>query len=98
VHGIGLVIGSGASVATGCLLYHGVTLGIKGSARGDGFPAISRDCVLGAGCKILGKIVVGEECVIGPNVVLLESVEAGSIVKCPAPLISKRRKAQEPVS
>ena len=92
VHGNGVVVGDGAAIGTGCLLYHGVTLGIKGTPRGDGFPTIGRDCVLGAGCTILGPVVVGDGSVIGANVMLAESVEAGSIVKCAPPVIAKRQR------
>lgn len=89
VHGMGTVIGGGAEIGAGTLVYHGVTLGVKGSRQGDGFPRIGGDCILGAGCKVLGGIVVGDSSIVGANVVLTESLEPGSIARVPPPLISR---------
>ena len=94
VHGTGIVIGVRAEVAAGTVIYHGVTLGYKGSRqRHDGFPKIGRNCLLGAGCKILGDLTVGDDSIIGPNVVLTESVPAHSLVRVPEPVITARHTA-----
>lgn len=88
IHGIGTVIGGGAEVGRGTIIYHGVTMGIKGSRKRDGFPRVGSDCVLGAGCKLLGGLTVGDGSIIGANVVLTQSLPAGSIARVPPPLIS----------
>lgn len=87
IHGVGLVIGMGAEIKKGCVLYHQVTLGIKGNPKKDGFPIIEEDCTLGAGAKILGPIIVKNSSIIGANVVLTKSIEANSVVKVPHPVI-----------
>lgn len=96
IHGIGTVIGGGVEIGTGTLIYHGVTLGVKGSRQRDGFPKVGADCILGAGAKIFGGITIGEGSVIGANVVLTESVPAASMVKLPPPLISSLAAAVRP--
>jgi serine O-acetyltransferase len=91
IHGVGLVIGAGAIVKPGCIIYHQVTLGIKGSNNNDGFPIIEEGCILGAGCKILGNIVIGKGSVVGPNCVVLQSIPANSLVKPTANLVVQRQ-------
>lgn len=96
IHGVGLVIGEGAVVKTNVILYHGVTLGRKRQLSymtdDDGYPYINVGCVLAAGCKLIGRIDIGENSIIGPNVVLLKSVEAYSTVKVPDPQIIVKKK------
>jgi serine acetyltransferase len=48
-------------------------------------PTIGDRVTVGAGAKILGNLVVGPDSRIGANVVLLHSVEAGSVIDgtCP---------------
>ncbi|WP_086476179.1 serine O-acetyltransferase [Arenibacter amylolyticus] len=75
IHGVGTVIGSGAKNSRGTKVYHQVTLGIKGSGIQDGFPTIGQNVVLGAGSKLLGNIIVGDNSIIGANVVLTRDLK-----------------------
>ncbi|MEN0052427.1 MAG: DapH/DapD/GlmU-related protein [Mucilaginibacter sp.] len=85
IHGIGVVIGQGAIVRSNTTIYHGVTLGRKKQGLkippDDGFPIIQHNCVLGAGAKIIGPVRVGENCVIGPNCVVTDSIPPNTIIK-----------------
>ncbi len=92
-HGVGLVIGQGVIIEERVILFHGVTLGIKRSARNDGFPYIESDTVIGTGAKLLGKIRVGARTVIGANAVVTRDIPANCIVSVPAPTISARSTA-----
>jgi serine O-acetyltransferase len=73
-HGMGVVIGETAVIGNNVLIYHGVTLG--GSARGPEkrHPTIKDNVILGAGCKIIGPIIVGEGSKVGANAVVLQDV------------------------
>lgn len=73
-HGIGVVIGSTATVGSGTLIYHGVTLGNRRITEGKRHPDIGRNVIIGAGAKILGPIIVGDNAKIGANSVVLEHV------------------------
>ena len=73
-HGVGVVIGAGAIIESRVILFHGVTLGIKRGGRHDGFPHIESGVILGAGAKLLGRLVVGANSVIGANTVIAPSV------------------------
>jgi serine O-acetyltransferase len=81
IHGVGTVIGSEAIIEEGCVIYHGVTLGIKGTNFNDGFPTLNKGVVLGAGCKLLGKIDIGENSIVGANVFLTKDLDSNTIVK-----------------
>lgn len=73
-HGMGTVIGETARIGDRCTIYQGVTLGGTGKERGIRHPKLGNDVTVGSGAKILGNISVGDECKIGANAVLLESL------------------------
>ncbi len=96
VHGFGLVIGSAVKIEGNCCLFHGVTLGDRGtewvgSNESDGHPIVERDCMFGAGAKVLGPIRIGRNSVIGANAVVVRDVPPNSIVAgVPARIIGTR--------
>lgn len=98
LHCFGLVIGRGAVIAGNCHIFHGVTLGDRGSEWvgdmiRDGHPHIEADCVLCAGAKLLGPIRIGENSVIGANAVVTRDVDPNSIMAgMPAKRIGERPK------
>jgi len=51
-----------------------VTLGGTGKNEGDRHPKIRRGVLLGAGCKILGNIEIGEGAKVGAGSIVLEAV------------------------
>jgi serine O-acetyltransferase len=84
VHCFGTVIGNGVRIEGDCCIYHGVTLGNRGSEwvgsdRTDGHPAVETGCILGAGAKILGPIRVGRSTVVGANSVVLADLPPNTI-------------------
>jgi len=91
IHGIGTVIGSGAVIKKGTIIYHQVTIGIKGTGNNDGFGIIEQNCILGAGAKILGKIKIEENSIIGANVVVTKDIPKNSIVTTDSKIIIKNR-------
>lgn len=89
-HGTGVVIGETTTIGHHVKLYQGVTLGAKSfGVNQDGtlvkgckrHPDIGNYVVVYAGATILGgKTNIGDRCVIGGNVWLTHSVEAGKTV------------------
>jgi serine O-acetyltransferase len=73
-HATGIVIGETARVADDVSMLHGVTLGGTGKSLADRHPKIGRGVLIGAGAKVLGAIVVGEEARIGSGSVVLSNV------------------------
>lgn len=79
-HGMGVVIGETTEIADDVTLYHGVTLGGTTWQAEKRHPTLEAGVVVGAGAKILGPIVIGEQSRIGSNAVVLKAVPAHSTV------------------
>lgn len=88
-HGTGVVIGETTIIGDRVRIYQAVTLGAKrfptdadgslqkGLAR---HPIVEDDVVIYAGATILGRVTLGQGCVIGGNVWLTRDVPAGAHV------------------
>ncbi len=79
-HGMGVVIGETAEIGHNVTMYHGVTLGGTSLIHGKRHPTIEDNVVIGAGAKILGAIVIGNNSRIGANAVVVKSVPPDSVV------------------
>ena len=89
-HGTGIVVGETTTIGNMVKIYQGVTLGAKSfktDASGNPVknikrhPDIGNNVVIYANATILGgDTKIGDNCVIGGNVWLTHSVEAGSTV------------------
>jgi serine O-acetyltransferase len=79
-HGIGIVIGETAIIGDGVTLYQGVSLGGTGKEKGKRHPTLRNHVVVGAGAKVLGNIVIGENCRLGAGCVVLRDVPENSTV------------------
>ena len=89
-HGTAVVIGETASVGEGTVIYQGATLGGKGQESGKRHPTVGRHCVISAGAKVLGNIVIGDYAKIGAGAVVLCDVpERATAVGVPARIIMR---------
>ncbi|MBR4741623.1 MAG: serine acetyltransferase [Desulfovibrio sp.] len=88
-HGTGVVIGETAIVGDNCRLYQGVTLGALSFPKNpDGtltkgiprHPVLGNNVTVYAQATILGRVHIGDGCVIGGNVWVTEDIPAGSKV------------------
>ena len=89
-HGTGIVIGETTTIGNNVKIYQGVTLGAKSfELDADGnpikgikrHPDIGNNCVIYANATILGgNTRIGDGCVIGGNVWLTHSVDAGQVI------------------
>jgi len=79
-HGTGVVIGETTEIGDDVTLYQGVTLGGRSLSEGKRHPTLGNNVVIGAGAKILGPFLVGDDARIGSNAVVLEAVPAGATV------------------
>lgn len=83
-HGTGVVIGATCIIGNNVKLYQGVTLGAK-SFPLDGYgnpikgiprhPILQDNVIVYANATILGRITIGEGCVVGANVWVTEDME-----------------------
>ncbi len=82
-HGAGIVIGETAEIGDDVLMYHGATLGGSANSPIKRHPTIGDRVVLGAGCKVIGDIVVGNDARIGINAVITRDVDAFAVMVAP---------------
>ncbi|MBF2057556.1 MAG: serine O-acetyltransferase [Cyanobacterium sp. T60_A2020_053] len=73
-HGMGVVIGETAIIGNYCLIYQGVTLGGTGKETGKRHPTLGENVVVGAGAKVLGNLLIGNDVRIGAGSVVLKDV------------------------
>ena len=79
-HATGVVIGETAEAGENVTLYQGVTLGGTRNERGKRHPSVGDRVTIGAGAKVLGPIVIGDDSRIGANAVVVKPVPANSVV------------------
>jgi serine O-acetyltransferase len=79
-HGMGIVIGETAEIGDDCTVYHGVTLGGTSWKAGKRHPTLGNNVVIGAGAKVLGPLMIGENARIGSNAVVVKDVPDGATV------------------
>jgi len=79
-HGMGVVIGETAEIGNDCTLYHGVTLGGTSWQQEKRHPTLGNNVVIGAGAKVLGPIMIGNDVRIGSNSVVMKDVPDGATV------------------
>ena len=82
-HGTGIVIGNGVRIGSDCLLMQNVTLGAPTSARIEEMPSIGDRVTLGAGCAVIGRVSVGDDCFVGAHALVTQDVPAGARVLPP---------------
>lgn len=93
IHHFGCIIFHPSTIAGDNLtIYHGVTIGDKG---GFGKAArIGNNVLIGAGAKVIGEIIIGDNSIIGANSVVTKSIEPNSIVVgIPGRIIGKINKS-----
>jgi serine O-acetyltransferase len=79
-HGMGIVIGETAEIGDDCTIYHSVTLGGTSWNEGKRHPTLGNNVVIGAGAKVLGPLMVGDNSRIGSNAVVVKDVPDGATV------------------
>lgn len=92
----GIVISGDSVLGDDVVLRNGVTIGLKRTNE-PGAPVIGNRVDIGAGAKLLGRIRIGDDAVIGANAVVLCDVPAGALaVGIPARIIRREERQNHP--
>jgi serine O-acetyltransferase len=76
MHSVGTVVGGDAKIGDACVFLGNNTIGASGE---PGCPRIGARTVIGAGARVLGKIEIGEGCILGANAEVVHDVPAGKV-------------------
>lgn len=85
-HPLSIIIGDNAIIGDDVMIWQEVTLGSHGkkSIKAE-YPIIENNVKLFSGCKIIGKITIGNSAVVAANAVVLKDVESfHTVVGIPA--------------
>lgn len=89
-HPYGIIIHSQARIGDRVVIMQQVTIG--GSRRGQNdAPVIEDEVYIGAGARVLGRVRVGRNAVIGANAVVTRDVPANATVVGPNRLVGDER-------
>jgi serine O-acetyltransferase len=85
----GVMINGDVVIGANCNITHGAMLGQSNRGPKAGSPILGDRVFLAAGCKVIGRVSIGDDAVIGANAVVTKDVPAkGVVVGIPAKLIS----------
>jgi len=79
-HGQGVVIGETTEIGDNVTLYQGVTLGGTSLENKKRHPTLKNNIIIGAGAKILGPVVIGNNVRVGANSVVVKDIPDNSVV------------------
>lgn len=89
-HGTGVVIGETAVIGDDVTIYQGVTLGGTGKDTGKRHPTVGNNVMIGAGAKVLGPLVIGDNSRIAAGAVVLSDIPSNSTaVGVPAKVVRR---------
>jgi serine O-acetyltransferase len=77
IHPNHIMIGKGVEIGTDCLIFHDVTLG---TGHVPGRPRIGNNVDIYVGARVLGGVVIGDNCMVGANCVVTRDVPANSVI------------------
>ena len=90
-HGSGVVIGETSIIGNNVTLFQGVSLGGVSTDPVKRHPTLGNNIVIGAGAKLLGPIVIGDNVRVGANSVVVNDVPPHSVVVgIPGKIISQK--------
>jgi serine O-acetyltransferase len=75
-----IVVHGETVIGDDCVIRHGVTLGNSGESDLLGAPRLGNRVQMGAGAKIIGRITIGDNVIIGANAVVVADVPSNCVV------------------
>lgn len=80
-HPTGIVIGKGAVIGNNVTIYQQVTIGGQniGDTQSGKIAQVKDNAILFSGCKILGRVVIEKNTIVGANSVILKNTDENGI-------------------
>jgi serine O-acetyltransferase len=75
IHPINVLIGQHVEIGEDCLIFNDVTLG-----SGQEMPKIGNNVTIYPGARVLGRVVIGDNAVIGANCVVMKDIPSNSVL------------------
>lgn len=92
-----IIVSGDAVIGDDVLIRNGVTIGLR-KTDDPGSPVIGNRVDIGAGAKILGRIRIGDDVLIGANAVVIRDVPNNCMaVGVPARIMPRRDRAEYPL-
>lgn len=89
-HFLGGILCNCVSIGNNCIISSGVVIGNKGGQHSR--PTIGDNVELCVGCKVIGKIHIGDNVIVAPNSVCIKDVPNNAVVSgVPAQIIKFRK-------
>ena len=86
-HPYGVVIHSYSKIGSNCIVYQNVTIG---SDKNGNVPVIGNNVVIFPGAVLIGKISIGDNCIVGANSFVNRNFSENLVIAgVPAKIISK---------
>ncbi len=95
-----VVVGNKTKIGQNCEIRQGVTFGGNlGKVRyKTSQPIVGNNVLVGAGAKILGPVIIGDNCIIGANCVVTRDIPENSVVVgIPGKVIREIRENENPL-
>jgi len=90
VHPIEIIFTPQSIIGKNCTIFNGVTFGVNHFDR-SGYPVVGNNVIIYTGAKIIGKVKIGDNCVVGANSVVTKSIPANSVAGgIPAKVLKSR--------
>ncbi len=87
VHNCSCIFILAKRIGHSCAVNQGVSVG---SVRGTGWPTIGDNVYLGAGCKVMGGVIIGDNVVVSANSLVIADVPGNcTVLGVPARIISR---------
>jgi serine O-acetyltransferase len=89
-----IMVNGDAIIGANCNITHGAMLGQMNRGRYQGSPVLGDEVFLAAGCKVIGKVRIGDRAAVGANAVVTKDVPDNAAVGgIPAKVISSNGSA-----
>jgi serine O-acetyltransferase len=87
----GVIVGGDSVIGKNCNLGHDTLIAASGRGQRRGSPRLGDRVNVTCGARVLGPVVIGDDAMIGVNVVVAKDVPARTVLAAPPPIVLSHR-------